>query len=393
MDGNLVYIGHGEENDDGTQGSVVCLDAAKVEDGKPKLVWRVDGIKAKFASPVVHDGQLYVCNEVGRSLLPGRQDRRGDVDLRVRHGNQGLAGAGRRQNLHCRGRFQRSTSSSRTTTACTSSATCTSGRQDGVPVTIFGSPAILHGRVYFMTSDDLYCIGKKDHKAAPDAAAAGAEGDAGRGRRQAGAAPDRSRRRDCSTPGDTVDLKAYAFDEHGQPLGAVKVDWKLRADAPAGLPARHHAAAAAARPPPDLKGTARARAERRGNQADDRRPDAAAPVRPVEATLGDLKAHCRVRVAPKLPFTADFSKVPLGRTPAGWVNTQGKFSVIEGPKGVADHPILSKRNNNPNILVARANAYIGAPTLSDYTIEVDEYGTQGEDRHAGHGLSAIAATS
>ena len=92
--------------------------------------------------------------------------------------------------------------------------------------------------------------------------------------------------------------------------------------------------------------------------------------------MGDLKTHCRVRVAPKLPFTADFSKVPLGRTPAAWVNTQGKFSVIEGPKGVADHPIFSKRNNNPNILVARANAYIGAPTLSDYTVEVDEYGTK-----------------
>ena len=58
------------------------------------------------------------------------------------------------------------------------------------------------------------------------------------------------------------------------------------------------------------------------------------------------------------------------------MNTQGKFSVIEGPKGVADHPIFSKRNNNPNILVARANAYIGAPSLSDYTVEVDEYGTK-----------------
>ena len=102
--------------------------------------------------------------------------------------------------------------------------------------------------------------------------------------------------------------------------------------------------------------------------------------------MGDLKTHCRVRVAPKLPFTANFSKVPLGRTPAAWVNTQGKFAVIEGPKGVADHPIFSKRNNNPNILVARANAYIGAPTLSDYTVEVDEYGTKVKTDYARHGL-------
>ena len=65
VDGNLVYIGHGEENDNGTQGSVFCLDASEVKDGKPKLVWHVDGIKAKFASPVVHDGMVYVPNDVG----------------------------------------------------------------------------------------------------------------------------------------------------------------------------------------------------------------------------------------------------------------------------------------------------------------------------------------
>ena len=127
--------------------------------------------------------------------------------------------------------------------------------------------------------------------------------------------------------------------------------------------------------PPDLKGTLGAA------DGEKTKLTIAAPAPPlqfgtVEATLGDLKAHCRVRVAPRLPFTADFSKVPMGRTPAAWVNTQGKFSVIAGPQGVADHPIFSKRNNQPNILVARANAYIGAPTLSDYTIEVDEYATK-----------------
>ena len=81
-------------------------------------------------------------------------------------------------------------------------------------------------------------------------------------------------------------------------------------------------------------------------------------------------------MAPKLPFTADFSKVPVGRTPAAWVNTQGKFSVIAGPQGVADHPILMQAQQQRQLLVARANAYIGAPTLTDYTIEADVYGTK-----------------
>jgi hypothetical protein len=39
-------------------------------------------------------------------------------------------------------------------------------------------------------------------------------------------------------------------------------------------------------------------------------------------------------------------------------------------------PVLMKRNDNPNILVARAESYIGAPNLSDYTIESDVYGNK-----------------
>src|SRR5262249_51230218 len=61
VDGSRVYIGHGESNpDSNTQGRVVCLDASEVKDGAPKLVWKVNGIKAKFATPVLHDGRLYV---------------------------------------------------------------------------------------------------------------------------------------------------------------------------------------------------------------------------------------------------------------------------------------------------------------------------------------------
>ncbi len=53
VDGNLVYIGHGEENVGIIeQGRVICVDGSQVDDKKqPKLVWKVDGLKAKFASP------------------------------------------------------------------------------------------------------------------------------------------------------------------------------------------------------------------------------------------------------------------------------------------------------------------------------------------------------
>src|SRR5262249_6801079 len=95
------------------------------------------------------------------------------------------------------------------------------------------------------------------------------------------------------------------------------------------------------------------------------------------ATLGDLTGSCRVRVAPRLPYAADFSKVPVGRTPGGWVNTQGKFSVIELKDG---KKVLKKRNDAPSPLVARAHAFIGLPSMTDYTIEADVLSTKvGDD--------------
>ncbi len=85
-----------------------------------------------------------------------------------------------------------------------------------------------------------------------------------------------------------------------------------------------------------------------------------------------LAARARVRVAPHLPYAQDFSKVPEGAVPAGWVNTQGKFRVgtYKGEK------VLMKVNDKGSPLVAKGNAYIGMPTLKNYTIESDVMGGQ-----------------
>src|SRR5262249_51586984 len=85
-----------------------------------------------------------------------------------------------------------------------------------------------------------------------------------------------------------------------------------------------------------------------------------------------LSGAARVRVVPKLPYTQDFSKVPDNRTPAGWVNTQGKFAVVTLKDGTK---AMKKTATNASPLVARANAYMGKPILSDYTVQADVRGT------------------
>jgi outer membrane protein assembly factor BamB len=373
VDGNLVYIGHGEENDNNTQGGVYCLDASVIKDGKPKLVWRVDGIKAKFASPVVHDGKVYVCNDAGS--LYCLDAKTGEQKWIYQYGTETKGSP-----VLADGKIYIAEADSNFYVLkpgdgqCEELAKLHFRPKDGVPVAVFGSPAILDGRVFFMTSNDLYCFGKKDHKGDPEVVPPLPKETPADGKpAHLQVVPADV----TAAPGESVDFKAYAFDAHGQPLGEVKVDWALGPmKAPVYPPGivPPPAPPAGTPGPPNLKG---ALSEPNGTAT---KLTVASPAPPlqfgiVEASLGDLKAYCRVRVAPKLPFVADFSKVPLGRTPAAWVNTQGKFSVVNVP-ALADHPILAKRNNNPNPLVARANAYIGVPTLSDYTIEADLYGTK-----------------
>ncbi len=372
--GNLVYIGHGEENDNGTQGGVYCFDASEVKDGKPKLVWRVDGIKAKFGSPVVYDGRVYIPNDVG--VLFCLDAKTGEQKWSYEYGTDTKGSpVWADGNIYIADVASNFLILKPGDTGCEEVSKLHFRPKNDVLVNIFGTPVALHGRIYFMTADNIYCFGKKElvttgaEPLPPEPKETPAAADAKPATIQIVPADV------LLTPGESVDLKAYGFDDHGQPLGAVKVDWALGPMHPPVYPPGITPPPALPGKPPDLKGKL---SEASG---DETKLTVAGPTPPlqfgtVEATFGDLKTHCRVRVAPKLPFNADFSKVPLGRTPAAWVNTQGKFSVIEGPKGVADHPIFSKRNNNPNILVARANAYIGAPTLSDYTVEVDEYGTK-----------------
>jgi hypothetical protein len=93
----------------------------------------------------------------------------------------------------------------------------------------------------------------------------------------------------------------------------------------------------------------------------------------VDVKAGELTARARVRVIPQLPVKQDFDKVPVGATPGGWVNTQGKYAVAAVNLNGKMETVLSKVNNDSRPPIARANAYITAPTSSNYTIQADVY--------------------
>jgi hypothetical protein len=103
----------------------------------------------------------------------------------------------------------------------------------------------------------------------------------------------------------------------------------------------------------------------------------------VEFSSGGITARARVRVAAQVPWTQDFEKAPDGSSPGGWVNANGKFTVVKLPDG---NTVLMKNNNDPRPPLAKANAFITMPDAADYTIQADLMGTRVRDGMGDFGL-------
>jgi outer membrane protein assembly factor BamB len=369
VDGSRVYIGHGEDNPDtNKQGRVICLDASKVKDGKPEKVWQVDGIKAKFATPILHEGRLYVCDMYASMYCLDANT--GKRLWRYPYGRNCFGSPvfadGKIYVGEVNGTFHILKPEA---TKCTSLHDQFFEAAAGAPdVEINGSPAVANGRVYFFTSTDLYCIGKKDHKTPAEAIPPGPK----ESEAAANAKPAVLQVVPADIllhPGESAKFHARLYDDAGHFLREVKAEWSPAAFlAPPPVPGAPMPPAGSTPPPPPPVLKAEVDADGKATV------DAKVPGQfgMVVAKAEGLTGQARIRVAPVQPYQVDFGKVPLERSPGGWVNCQGKFAVKE----VKGKKVLMKLATNPSPLVARANAFITAPTAADYTIQADLMGTQ-----------------
>jgi outer membrane protein assembly factor BamB len=365
VDGTHIYIGHGEENlDTNVQGRVICLDAAHVAHGKPKLVWERVGVKVRYASPIIHEGRLYVCDETAKLYC---LDAATGKTLWTRNYGRNAKGSpvwadGKIYVAAVNSQFRILKPGDK---KCEILHTQYFPSKKGADVEINGSPAVANGRVYFMTSEGLYCIGKKQESAVRSQES-GSRGQKSEEAADASAKPTHLQVVPAEAvlyPGESAKFTARLFDAHGRFLREVKADWKVGPMlAPPPVPGQEAARPGASGPaPPVLAGEITPEGELTIAKAPP------AQFGGVVATAEGLTGRARVRAAPRLPYKQDFERVPTGRTPGGWVNTQGKFAVkeMDGSK------VLAKLAVNPSPLVARANAFIGMPDLTNYTIEAD----------------------
>jgi outer membrane protein assembly factor BamB len=241
--GDYVYIGHGENNDDSAQqGRVICLDATKVKDGKPAEVWKVDGIKAKFTSPIFADGRLYITNDAG--MLYCLDGKTGKEIWKLRYGKNSKASP-----VLADGKIYVGEEDGRIHILKPEDKQCTKlHSQTFTGEVINGSPAVANGRVFFMTTDQMFCLGLKEPGQPIALPAPAIEAAGGKAVTHVRVFPADVVLR----PGENVELKAFGYYETGAPAGEIKVDWSLTGQRlPEGLPPPPMGTP----PPPALQGT------------------------------------------------------------------------------------------------------------------------------------------
>ena len=364
----LVYICHSEENLTGNvQGLVVCLDATQVKDGKPKVVWHREGFSVGYASPLLHEGRLYICDNGAKMFCLDAM--KGDTLWEHKYGRVAKGSPvwadGKIYVCEVGARWHILKPSDK---KCETINSVRFTRPDGLVIECNGSPAVADGRVYITTADEIYCL--EDASKKPKAGVSPVS------------APIKPDSQDnvphlvmvepvevTLFPGGMQRFSVAIYNAQGSKLpgmaGQYQVTWSLpTTPPPPGSPPNMP-------PIPALIGTVSENGELK--VPDDVAAQSGVVLATVTIGKKQFAAKARVRVAPRLPYTQDFKQIDVGRIPTGWINLAGKFQVVQLPDG---SKALKKLANNPNPLLCRAFAYITVPSSTEYTIQADLMGLE-----------------
>jgi len=351
VDGNLVYASHSEENTDGStaMGRLVCLDAEVISNGKPKLVWMVDGFTGGYSSPSIHAGRLYhvdnSANLVAFHTKTGQKLWKHNIGIAQKASP--VVADGKIYVADVDGRFHILKLNGDSEPEILDIDEFK--EIDGSATQINGSPAIANGRIYLLTNTHLYAIGAKKissrpSETLPDLAEKAPSGSPATWLRV-------SPSEDILPVGGSKQFKVHTFDAKGRLIGQVEASWSLDG----------------------LDGNVND-----GNLQLGQKNISQSGL--VIASVGALKGSARISVRPTVPFQEDFDALEIDSVPAGWNAARGRFQIV--PDG--SNKVLKKLSENPRTW--RTTVYIGDPAAKSYVIEADIKGSEKRRRMPDIGL-------
>ncbi len=333
VDGNLVYISHGEDNIDSTAfGRIQCIDATGSGDvTESHSVWRVNNVKAGYTGLLVKDGILYVVADTGNMHA---YDSKTGEELWVKD----LGSVGKGSPVWADGKIYVMEVNGNIHILKPSREGCeTLSHRELLDATgagtdeIYASPAISDGRIFLVTRDRTICLGQEDRK------------------------PD-------SDPIPSLPDETPATDE----IATIQlVPFETYINGTGEVPYELHAFDKNGRFVKKLEPQLEPQADLEGVQVDGSKLVVGEGnlrlAGHVVAKHGDLTAQARLRVFPKLPWKFDFND---GQRPATWVN-----GIVVAPAEVDGEKGLKKAT----AAKGRPSSYVwlGDSTMSGYTIQAD----------------------
>lgn len=331
--GTTAYVSHSEENlRTSEMGLLAAIDASgQGELGEDRVLWTVTGFQGGFSSPVLDGNRLYQIDN--GAVLHAFDAESGKMLWR-----KNLGTIQRASPVLADGKLYVGTENGRFFILRPGATDCEILDEDFLgtdedPEEIIGSAAVSAGRVFFVTSENLYCIGRKttDESASrPTVAVKPGSGTAV----HLQVWPTEV----ILKPGEGIDLHAWLYDAKGRRLPDQKVSWSL--DKLQG----------------EISGSGRYTAP----------SGHVTQAGTVKASFGDLSGEARLRVLPPLPWSEDFESISADSVPSHWINATGKYAVRE----VDGNKVLVKVPTNLPF-VRRARTVIGPPDWSNYTIQAD----------------------
>jgi outer membrane protein assembly factor BamB len=332
-----AFVSHSEENLDSSEmGVLAAIDATtKGPVGKDQIKWSLKGFQGGYSSPVVDGDRVYQVDN-GSNLFAF--DTASGKEL----WKLNLGTIQKSSPVLGDGKLYVGTESGKFYILKPGPDRCEILDQDvlgseATPEAVIASVAISRGRVYLVSTDNLYCIGKKT-KALPARTETETSAPSNATPAWLQVVPTEL----VLKPGDKVHFRSRLFDAQGHFLREEPASWSLD----------------------QLRGDIQPGGD--FTAASDGKPQAGQ----IKATVGSLAGAARVRVIPPLPWSESFESLQGDLVPAQWINATGKFAV----RAVDGNKVLVKLADNA--FTKRARVYMGLTGWSNYTVECEAKATE-----------------